>query len=48
VICAAAEEQNVRSIFFSTVAVYGATPEPRHEDADTRPVSPYGQSKLAA
>jgi nucleoside-diphosphate-sugar epimerase len=49
VICAAAEEQNVRSIcFFSTVAVYGATPEPRHEEADTRPVSPYGQSKLAA
>jgi nucleoside-diphosphate-sugar epimerase len=49
VLCAVAEEQDVRSIcFFSTVAVYGATPEPRHEDADTRPVSPYGQSKLAA
>jgi GlcNAc-P-P-Und epimerase len=49
VVCAAADEQDVRSIcFFSTVAVYGATPEPRHEDADTRPVSPYGQSKLAA
>jgi nucleoside-diphosphate-sugar epimerase len=30
------------------VAVYGAIPEPRHEDADTRPVAPYGQSKLGA
>ena len=49
VLCAAAEEQDIRSIcFFSTVAVYGSTPEPRHEEADTRPVSPYGQSKLAA
>ncbi len=49
VLCAVAEEQDVRSIcFFSTVAVYGSTPEPRHEDADTHPVSPYGQSKLAA
>jgi GlcNAc-P-P-Und epimerase len=49
VLCAAAEEQDTRSIcFFSTVAVYGSTPEPRHEDSDTRPVSPYGQSKLAA
>jgi len=49
VLCAAAEERDVRSIcFFSTVAVYGATPEPRHEMAEPRPVSPYGQSKLAA
>ncbi len=49
VLCAAAEDLDIRSIcFFSTVAVYGATPEPRHEDADTRPISPYGQSKLAA
>jgi GlcNAc-P-P-Und epimerase len=49
VLSAAAEEQDIRSIcFFSTVAVYGSTPEPRHEDAETRPVSPYGQSKLAA
>jgi nucleoside-diphosphate-sugar epimerase len=49
VVCAAAEELDVRSIcFFSTVAVYGAIPEPRHEDANPRPGSPYGQSKLAA
>jgi len=49
VLCDVAGEHNVRSICFtSTVAVYGATPEPRIEDADTRPVTPYGQSKLAA
>ncbi|HKT60149.1 MAG TPA: NAD-dependent epimerase/dehydratase family protein [Gemmatimonadales bacterium] len=48
VLCAAAEERDVRSIcFFSSVAVYGAAPEPRHEGADPRPVSPYGKSKLA-
>jgi nucleoside-diphosphate-sugar epimerase len=49
VLCSAADELGVHSIcFFSTVAVYGATPEPRHEGAETHPVSPYGQSKLAA
>lgn len=49
VLCAAAEETGVRNIcFFSTVAVYGAVPEPRHEDSPTQPTSPYGQSKLAA
>ena len=34
--------------FFSTVAVYGAAPEPRLEDTPPRPISPYGASKLAA
>ncbi len=49
VLCAAAEEIGVKNIcFFSTVAVYGAVPEPRHEDSPTQPTSPYGQSKLAA
>lgn len=49
VLCAAAEEIGLKNIcFFSTVAVYGAVPEPRHEDSPTRPTSPYGQSKLAA
>jgi nucleoside-diphosphate-sugar epimerase len=49
VLCDAAQERGVGNLcFFSTVAVYGATPEPRHETAPTRPVSPYGQSKLAA
>ena len=49
VLCAAAEEAGVNNIcFFSTVAVYGTTPEPRHEDSPTQPISPYGQSKLAA
>jgi len=49
VLCAAAEAQGLGSIcFFSSVAVYGAAPEPRHEEAEPQPVSPYGQSKLAA
>jgi len=49
VLCGAAEHHDVRSIcFFSTVAVYGDTPEPRHEGAVPQPVSPYGRSKLAA
>lgn len=49
VLCTAAEEIGLKSIcFFSTVAVYGAVPEPRHEDSRTQPTSPYGQSKLAA
>lgn len=49
VLCAAAEEIGLKNIcFFSTVAVYGAVPEPRHEDSPTQPTSPYGQSKLAA
>ena len=34
--------------FFSTVAVYGAAPEPRLEDTPPLPVGPYGASKLAA
>lgn len=36
-----------RLCFFSTAAVYGDTPEPRHEGSPTNPVSPYGASKLA-
>lgn len=49
VLCAAADEVGLQNIcFFSTVAVYGTAPEPRHEDSPTQPISPYGQSKLAA
>jgi nucleoside-diphosphate-sugar epimerase len=49
VLSAAASEAGLKNIcFFSTVAVYGATPEPRHEAAPTLPISPYGESKLLA
>jgi nucleoside-diphosphate-sugar epimerase len=48
-LCDAMGEAGVRTLcFYSTAAVYGAAPEPRHEDGPTLPASPYGQSKLAA
>jgi nucleoside-diphosphate-sugar epimerase len=48
VICSVLDELGIRDIcFYSTVAVYGDAPEPHHEDAETRPNSPYGASKLA-
>ena len=34
--------------FFSSAAVYGAAPAPRHETTIPEPESPYGASKLAA
>lgn len=39
-----------RIVFSSTAAVYGqaATPDPLTEDCETRPINPYGDSKLAA
>jgi UDP-glucose 4-epimerase len=43
------DEQVGRLVFSSTAAVYGEVGEtPVSEDAPTRPVSPYGRSKLAA
>lgn len=49
VLCAAADEVGLKSIcFFSTVAVYGAAPKPHDENAPPLPISPYGESKLAA
>jgi GlcNAc-P-P-Und epimerase len=49
ILCAGADEAGLKNIcFFSTVAVYGAAPKPHHEEAATSPVSPYGESKLAA
>jgi GlcNAc-P-P-Und epimerase len=48
-LCETAADVGLRNIcFFSTVAVYGAAPEPHQETASTLPVSPYGESKLAA
>lgn len=48
VVCAALDAAGITEVcFYSTVATYGDTPEPHHEDSPTRPVSPYGQSKLA-
>jgi UDP-glucose 4-epimerase len=44
--CAAAGV--TRFVFSSTAAVYGEGASPAREDAPTRPVSPYGQSKLMA
>lgn len=37
-----------RACFYSSVAVYERTPEPRCEDSDPLPTGPYGRSKLAA
>ena len=49
VICDVTDELGIRDVtFFSTVAVYGDAPEPRHEGIRPRPNSAYGQSKLAA
>jgi nucleoside-diphosphate-sugar epimerase len=48
-LCRVLDETGIRDVcFFSTVAVYGAAPEPRHEDTPPQPVTPYGGSKLAA
>ena len=47
VVCDAMDELGVRDItFYSTVATYGDAPEPHHEEAPTKPNSPYGGSKL--
>jgi GlcNAc-P-P-Und epimerase len=37
-----------RACFYSSVAVYERTPEPRCEESDALPIGPYGRSKLAA
>lgn len=48
ILCDACDAAGVSSIcFYSTVAVYGDTPEPHFEDSPRQPTSPYGQSKLA-
>jgi nucleoside-diphosphate-sugar epimerase len=48
VLCAAMDRAGIRSAcFFSSVAVYGAVPEPRTEESAVAPDSPYGASKLA-
>lgn len=48
VICAVMDELSIRNIcFYSSVAVYGEVPEPISEQTTPRPVSDYGQSKLA-
>lgn len=48
VLCAAADAAGVTNVcFYSSVAVYGDTPEPRFEDSAKAPNSPYGESKLA-
>jgi nucleoside-diphosphate-sugar epimerase len=48
-LCSILDEVGIRNVcFFSTVAVYGAAPEPRHEDTAPQPTTPYGESKLAA
>jgi len=47
VLCDAMDEIGVRDVtFYSTVATYGDAPEPHHEEAETKPNSPYGGSKL--
>jgi nucleoside-diphosphate-sugar epimerase len=47
--CEAAAKHDVKKIvFFSSVAVYGATTEPSTEETQLRPESPYGASKKAA
>jgi UDP-glucose 4-epimerase len=44
----AALEQNTKLVFSSTGgAIYGECDGPAHEDAERRPISPYGTSKLA-
>ncbi len=48
VLCDAMDACGIReACFYSTVAVYGDVPEPRHEDSECKPNSPYGASKLA-
>lgn len=46
---AARRAGNIQVIVASSSSVYGSNPElPKHEDLATRPLSPYGASKLAA
>ena len=45
---ACAETEVTQLVFSSTAAVYGEGLSPVREDAPTRPISPYGQSKLMA
>ena len=48
VVCDAMDAAGVKTcVFYSTVATYGDAPTPHHEEAATRPNSPYGASKLA-
>lgn len=48
-LCSVLDDLRVGNVcFLSTVAVYGAAPEPRGEDTPPRPIGPYGASKLAA
>ncbi|QOJ00148.1 MAG: NAD(P)-dependent oxidoreductase [Phycisphaeraceae bacterium] len=48
VVCDAMDAAGVtEACFYSSVAVYGDVPEPRHEDSPCKPVNPYGASKLA-
>lgn len=48
VLCDVADELGVRDIcFYSSVAVFGDTPEPHREDSPKNPINPYGGSKLA-
>jgi nucleoside-diphosphate-sugar epimerase len=48
-LCRVLDEVGIGDVcFFSTVAVYGSAPEPRHEETPARPITPYGESKLAA
>ena len=46
-ICEAMDRAGIKNlIFYSTVATYGDAPPPHHEEAPTKPNSPYGGSKL--
>lgn len=48
VICDAASKHGIKKIvFFSSVAVYGASSEITTEETPPAPISPYGESKLA-
>ncbi|HWG75581.1 MAG TPA: NAD(P)-dependent oxidoreductase [Steroidobacteraceae bacterium] len=48
-LCDVMSECEIRQLcFYSSVAAFGDTPEPRTEDAAARPASAYGQSKLDA
>jgi nucleoside-diphosphate-sugar epimerase len=44
----AADHQVTNFVFFSSVAVYGETTAPTHEELLPSPVTPYGASKLGA
>ena len=48
VLCTAMDDAGITKVcFFSSCAVYGDVPEPRHENGPTAPDSHYGASKLA-